>query len=162
QQPIGVEGATVVHRDDGTTEIRTVFTFTDRTTPVPLAATLLLGKDGAPHRFQVWGATSRATGVDDLVTVAGRTVQIEQSGARRRAPAPAVFFVASSYAPVIVTEALWRYWSRHGRPASLPVFPAGAVGLSLRGVDEVADDDGKPQRLERYALTGLGWGGETF
>lgn len=162
QQPIGIETSILVHRPGGATEIRTNFSFTDRQTSVPLASTLTLGKDGSPLRFQVWGSTSRETRVDDLVTVAGRDVQIEQSGRGRIATAPSLFFVASGYAPVTVTGELWRYWSTRGRPAAVPIFPSGRVGFERRGTDEVTGDDGKLQKLERYAVTGLGWGQETI
>ena len=162
QQPIGIETSIQVREPGGPTEIRTNFSFTDRQTSVPLASTLTLGKDGSPLRFQVWGSTSRSTDVDDLVTVAGRHVKIEQAGRIRAALAPPLFFVASGYAPVTVTEQLWRYWSSHGRPAVVPIFPSGRVGFERRGTDDVTDDDGKPQKLERYAVSGLGWGRETI
>src|ERR1051325_3352339 len=50
QNRIGVEESI----DDGR-EIRTVFSFTDRSTPVPLASVFERGKDGTPVRFQLWG-----------------------------------------------------------------------------------------------------------
>lgn len=162
QQAIGLETSIRVRRPDGVTEIRTNFTFTDRSRAVPLASTLTLGRDGSPTRFQVWGSTSRATNVDDLVTVAGGKVRIDQSGRVRGAPAPALFFVASGYAPVTVTEQLWLYWSSRGRPASIPIFPSGRVVFERRGTDDVTDDAGKPQTLERFSITGLGWGRETI
>jgi hypothetical protein len=50
QNPIGREASI----DDGR-EIRTVFSFTDRSTAVPLASVLERAKDGTPVRFQLWG-----------------------------------------------------------------------------------------------------------
>ena len=47
QQRIGSESAVVV-RDADRVDFRTVFSFTDRGTTVPLAATLRIGRDGAP------------------------------------------------------------------------------------------------------------------
>jgi hypothetical protein len=66
QNRIGVEQTI----DDGR-EVRTVFTFTDRTTAVPLASVLERGKDGTPVRFQLWGNTSRPFNADDRVVVEG-------------------------------------------------------------------------------------------
>jgi imidazolonepropionase-like amidohydrolase len=162
QQPIGIETSISARRPDGVTEIRTNFSFTDRQTSVPLASILTLGKDGSPLRFQVWGSTSRTTKVDDLVTVQGRSVEIDQSGQKRTVPAPPLFFVASGYAPVAVTEQLWIYWSNRARPAVVSLFPSGRVEFELRGTDEIVDDEGKRQKLERYAVSGLGWGRETI
>lgn len=160
QQRIGLEQSYLTKDQDGS-EIRTVFSFTDRTSPVPLAATLRLGPDGAPRRFQLWGQTSRISDADDLVVVSGSQIAITQRGALRTVAAPPRFFVGSAYAPVMITQELLRYWSAHGQPASLPVFPIGEVTVERRGADQVTDDDGKPRALTRLALGGLGWGRET-
>ena len=162
QQPIGVERVIRVHNADGTMDIRTNFTFTDRNTPVPLAAELTLGKDGAPVQYRAWGSTSRFTRVDDLVSVEGGAATVERDGKVEKSRAPAAFFAADSYAPVAVTEAMWRYWSSHGRPAELPILPSGSVSFQSRGKDDVTDDQGRRVSLERFALTGLEWGRETL
>ena len=164
QQPIGMERSLIVTHPDGSREIRSTFAFTDRSTSVPLAATLALAEDGTPRRFAVWGSSSRSTTVDDRVEApqgAGR-ITIDRSGSTRVEPAPREFFVGSVYAPVIVTELLWRYWSTHGRPHAIPLYPAGEAVIESRGSEEIAGDDGKPHRMERYALTGRVWGRETF
>src|SRR5215468_3306281 len=88
QQPIGLERALRVREAGGTTEIRTSFSFTDRTTTVPLSATLTLAKDGSVQRFEAWGATSRFATVDDRVSVAKGEITIEQGGSVTRARAP--------------------------------------------------------------------------
>lgn len=156
QNQIGVERSV----DDGR-EVRTVFTFTDRTSPVPLASVLERGKDGAPVRFQIWGNTSRLFNVDDRVAVEGGKLTITQRGQTRSVAAPARFFVGSAYAPVTMTQELLRYWASHGKPASLPVFPIGTISIERRGEDTVTDQDGVPRALERFAIGGLGWGKET-
>jgi imidazolonepropionase-like amidohydrolase len=160
QHRIGTETA-YVERGKGGAEVRVVFSFTDRTTPVPLAATLDLNAAGQPRRFQLWGQTARQFDADDLVVVTGARVAITQRGATRTVAAPRRFFVSSSYAPVIITEELLRYWTHHGRPPALPVFPLGEVTIERRGQDTVPDDDGKATVLDRYALGGLRWGKET-
>ncbi len=162
QLPIGVERSTVVHGADGATEVRTTFAFSDRGTEVPLAATLRLAADGAVERFAVWGSLSRFSQVDERVEVDGDTVSIEQAGELRREPLARVSFAGSAYAPVVLTELLWRYWSTHGRPQHVRLYPAGEASIEPRGSEEVPGDDGKPHRLDRYALAGRGWGRETF
>jgi imidazolonepropionase-like amidohydrolase len=156
QNEIGVERSI----DDGR-EIRTVFSFTDRTTPVPLASVFERGSDGTPLRFQLWGNTSRLFTADDRVVVDGHKITITQRGQTRSLAAPARFFVGSAYAPVTLTQELLRYWASHGKPASLPVYPIGDVTIERRGEDTVTDRDGKPRTLERFAIGGLGWGKET-
>ena len=162
QQPIGVERVVRDHRADGTTEIRASFAFTDRTTTVPLSATLTLAKDGSVRHFQEWGLTSRFTSVDDRVSVDAGRVTIERMGQVTTAPPPPVFFVADGYAPVAITEQLWRYWRDHGRPAEMPLFPSGKASFRSRGKEEVTDDDGKKVTLDRFSLGGLEWGRETI
>src|SRR5580765_6204252 len=162
QQPLGIERVIRVHNPDGTTEIRTNFSFTDRNTTVPLAAELTLAKDGTPLQYRQWGSTSRFTRVDDRVWVEGGAVTVERDGKVEKSRAPAAFFSADGYAPVAVTEELWRYWSSHGRPAELPLLPSGRVSFESRGKDDVTDDQGKRVSLERFALTGLEWGRETL
>ncbi len=161
QQAIGIERSIRARHPDGSEDIRAAFSFTDRNTTVPLAAALSLARDGSAVRYQVWGSTSRFTQLDDRVSIEGGTVSIERSGSVKTVKAPAVFFVADSYAPIVATEQLWRYWAGHGRPAELMVFPAGKVSFERRGKDEVTDDAGKSVSLERYALSGLAWGRET-
>ena len=146
--------------DDGR-EVRTSFTFTDRTTPVSLASVLERGKDGAPARFQLWGRTSRLFDADDRVVVDGNKITITQRGVTRTVAAPARFFVATAYAPVTMTQELLRYWASHGKPATLPVFPIGELAIVQRGEDTVQDRDLKPRTLTRFSIAGLGWGRET-
>jgi imidazolonepropionase-like amidohydrolase len=162
QQPIGIERALVVTHPDGSRDVRATFAFTDRSTSVPLAATVALAPDGTPRRFAIWGSSSRATTVDDRVEVSGGSVTVDQSGKTRVEPAPREFFVGSVYAPVIMTELLWRYWSTHGRPHAIRLYPSGEAVIEPRGSEEIAGDDGRPHTLDRYALTGRVWGRETF
>jgi imidazolonepropionase-like amidohydrolase len=162
QQPIGVELANRVTRADGSAEIRTNFSFTDRGATVPLAATLTLAKDGSIEHFQAWGSTSRFTQVDDRISVREGTATIEREGKVTKNPTPALFFTADAYAPVVVTEQMWRYWSTHGRPARLALLPSGSVSFETRGEEEITDDAGRRVKLERFALTGLEWGRETI
>jgi imidazolonepropionase-like amidohydrolase len=162
QQPIGIERSILVANQDGTTDVRTTFSFTDRNTSVPLASNLTLAVDGTPRHFAIWGSTSRGTSVDDEVSLTNGRVTIVQSGVSRVDAAPADFFVGSVYAPVILTELLWRHWSQHGRPHSIPLFPSGEAIVEPRGSEQIVADDGKPHKLDRYALSGRVWGRETF
>src|SRR5262245_3680073 len=82
QQRIGYERSTVV-RDTSGTDIHTAFGFTDRSSTVPLASSLHLGRDGTPVSFQLWGKTSRNTQADDGVVVKRGRIIVTQRGAVR-------------------------------------------------------------------------------
>src|SRR5262249_46145039 len=77
EQPIGIERSIVVKNADGSTDVRTTFSFTDRNPSVPLASNLTLAADGTPRRFAIWGSTSRQSTVDDSVELAGGKLAIE-------------------------------------------------------------------------------------
>src|SRR4051812_24109134 len=68
---IGTEVDTTVATADGGTEAKAVFSFRDRWTTVPLAATLTFDRGGAWTRYAAWGSTSRFSTIDDRVTVLG-------------------------------------------------------------------------------------------
>jgi imidazolonepropionase-like amidohydrolase len=161
QNRIGREFSTSVASSEGR-EVRTTFSFTDRGRAVALASLLELGADGAPRRFQIWGDTSRSSTVDDRVVVSADSLTIEQREARRSERRPERFFVGSSYAPMVLTEELWRYWKAHGSPRPLRVIPLGDVAFERRGEDAVTNDEGDRRTLERWAVSGIGWGRETL
>ena len=83
QQPIGLEETIRAPLPDGGVELRTTFSFTDRRTTVPLAATLALAADGSPRRLQAWGSTSRWSRIDDRVELRDGKIEIEESGVSR-------------------------------------------------------------------------------
>lgn len=163
QQPIGLEETIQVPLADGSTELRTSFAFTDRRTTVPLASTLTVAADGSARRLQIWGSTSRWSRADALVELRDDRIAIDRSGEKESLTAPVRFFFVEGYAPVAVTESLWRYWDATGRPASIPIYPSGGtVEISRRGTDSVTDDEGHTQSLERFTIAGLAWGRETI
>jgi hypothetical protein len=161
QNRIGREFSTSARSGDGR-EVRTTFSFTDRGRTVALSSLLELSADGTPRRFQIWGDTSRSSTVDDRLVVSADALTIEQREAKRTERRPDQFFVGSSYAPMILTEELWRYWKAHGSPRQLRVIPLGEVTFDRRGEDAVTNDEGDPRTLERWTVTGIGWGRETL
>lgn len=159
QQRVGVEQTSRTRR--GTcVEVRTAFAFTDRGTTVPLGSLLELC-EGSPRRLEVWGRTARSFRIDDRVLVEGKKARIEQSGALTERTVDGPFFLASAYAPVTVIEELLRHWRASGRPPELPVFPVGAVRIQTRGHEAFPRDDGTTADVERWSISGLGWGRTT-
>ena len=142
-------------------ELRSSFVFSDRGSRVPLAASLTLGPDGLPRRFQMWGKTSRLSEADIDVTVVDGQATVREGDETRTVATPPLYFTAAGYAPMAVKEALILAWHHHGRPAAIPLLPTGTVTIERRGADTLDGADGKPITLERLSLGGLKWGRET-
>ena len=160
QQPIGIERSIRARRPDGTTEIRTTFSFTDRNTTVPLVGDADARPGRVGRRATRRGArppASRSSTIGSR-SKAARSRSSGTARSRRCARRRALLRRGRVRAGRRRREQLWRYWAAHGRPAALPVFPSGTVSFERRGKDEVTDDDGKPASLDRYSLSGLGVG----
>jgi imidazolonepropionase-like amidohydrolase len=146
EQPIGEETYTI-HQTPGALELQSTFEFTDRGAKVPLKATLRAAPDYTPRAFTISGSTSRISKIDTTVT----------PDPAKSAP----LFTIAGYAPVAVQQSLIRYWRAHGRPATLPILPAGAVEIRDAGRDEFTIA-GSRAGFERYRIAGLVWGLETL
>ena len=160
EQPIGQETYTIEQRDHSLL-VSSNFKFTDRSTDVPLTATLKLADDLAPTAFEIKGKNSRLTTIDDAVAIEGDTVHVREGKATHDVARPAQYFLIAGYAPTAAQMMLMRYWLAHGSPATLQTFPAGEVHIEDRGSD-IVEVDGKKIPLERYSVAGLIWGRETL
>ena len=159
-QAIGTETYTITRQDEGLT-LESHFTFTDRGTTVPLAATLTASADYTPRTFTIAGSTSRLSTIDVAVELTGATARIRDGKDERTIPAPAPAFTIAGYAPVSLEMALIRYWKAHGSPTSLSTLPSGHVEIRARGADTIAVN-GRSVSLDRYSVKGLVWGIETL
>ncbi|HEV2147659.1 MAG TPA: amidohydrolase family protein [Longimicrobiaceae bacterium] len=156
QQPVGREEYEV--RRDGRKLVLTASsTLEFLGGGVPLAATLRMAPDLSPDSFEVRGRTSTMTDTDNAVRVQGRSATVRRRGETRTVPVPDRFFTIGHYGPVSLEQALFRYWTRHGRPSRLEILPAGRVGFEHRGRDTVTAG-GETVVLDRYSVDGLGWG----
>ena len=159
--PVGVEVDTYVARGTGEVEAKASFGFQDRGSQVTLAASFLLGADGAPVDYAAWGRTSRSASIDDRVSVAADgSAAVQRIGAaptRVRPDSPAV--ISSGYAPLLAQDLLLRAWVARGRPKQLPRLPEGTVNIQSRGHEEYTLD-GKAVKLEHVSVEGLVWGRE--
>ncbi len=159
ERAIGHETDSIVHGAAGDT-IRTVFSFTDRGTEVALRATLITALDGTATALTANGRTSRSSGADAAVEVAGGIVRARSGRDSVRAPVAAPYFLSIGYAPVIAQQALVRYWLSHGRPARIRLAPVGGVTITDRGADTLTIA-GQPVVLRRIGIRDLVWGRET-
>jgi imidazolonepropionase-like amidohydrolase len=160
-QPIGVEHDTFTPTRDGGVEAKAIFTFNDRGSDVPLAASYRIGPDGLPWRYDAWGQVARRAPLDDHVRAAGDgAFTVRRLGApTRTAKVAQPYAVSSGYAPLLGQDLLVRTWIARGRPARLPLLPEGEAAIESRG-NESYPIDGKPVVLEHLAISGLVWGRE--
>ena len=98
-----------------------MFSFTDRGTDVLLNTTFQFEAPLTPTHFKIKGDTARLSKIDEEV-----------------AQVPAGTFTLAGYAPVSMQMELLRYWTSHGRPASIPLLPQGAARIEPRGRDTIS------------------------
>ena len=147
-------------QQNGSLVLRSKFEFSDRGTKVPLTTTLRVRQDLTPEQFEIKGLTSfLATKIDTAVEISGITARVRHGVRSEETAVPKRFFTISGALPASVQLMLFRYWTRHGRPAKLRLLPSGEVTIQHRGHDTI-QINGKRQRLERYSLDGIIWGRE--
>ena len=165
EQAIGEE-TYEVRRDGDTITAKVDFKFTDRGQAVPLTATFRGAQDLTPQAFEIKGNTSRATTIDEAVTIAPGTVHLRTRDKQSDLTSPSgPFFTIAGYSPATMQMLMVRYWATHGSPPQLPTFPGGSVKIEPRGQDVihvVTKDGTKDEKLDRYTVEGLIWGRETL
>lgn len=158
QQAIGRETYTTF-RKGGELTYKVDFSFTDRSSRVPLQATMTTTRYLDPVSFAIKGKTSRITRIDDSITLEGQSAHIKiNDSAYTIAPDP-LAYPLTGYAPVTFQMLLIQYWKSKGMPPGLPLLPSGNVRIHKDGTDTLTWE-GKPLVLERYVIGGLIWGNE--
>ena len=166
EQAIGEE-TYIITREAGSLTLKSDFAFSDRSTKVPLTATLKTADDYTPQSFTIQGKTSRMSAIDSSVEISGSSATIRQGSSQgesknaRAVAVPRTFFTIAGYAPVAVQMVLIRYWRSHGSPAHLATLPSGEVQIQDRG-SETIDVEGRSVQVERFTIRGLIWGMETL
>jgi imidazolonepropionase-like amidohydrolase len=171
EAPIGEE-AYEIRRDGDSLSVKMDFKFTDRSSPVPLAATFRAAPDLTPRAFEIKGQTARSVSIDEAVTIdaAGDKVHFRTRDKQSDLVSPSgPFFTIAGYAPTTMQMLMVRYWATHGSPARLPTLPSGSVKVEPRGQDTIritakdgATDRTRDEKLDRYTIEGLIWGRETL
>ena len=152
EQLIGKESYTIA-RSDKEVVLGSDFKFTDRGTPVPLRATLVMAPDLTPNDFQIKGSISRFSSIEN--SVHGR------SAGQVTIPPGENFFDIQGYAPVAVQMMLVRYWRSHGSPRTLKTLPRGEVQIQEQGTEEFTIG-GRKVPLRKLSVRGLIWGMESL
>ena len=146
EQAIGIERYQI--RPDGDRfSLTSVFSFADRGTDVVLNTSLQFEQGLTPTHFAIKGDVARLSMID---------AEVKQ--------VPPGTFTLAGYAPVSMQMELLRYWTSHGRPASIPLLPQGAARIESRGRDtiSVGGRPGSTVSLDRYSVSGVLWGRETL
>lgn len=134
------------------------FLFTDRSSKVPLKASLRTTNDLHPLSLTIRGQTSRMTTINDSISITGSNARIKVNDSAYSAALPRLAFPVTGYAPVTFQMLLLEYWRRNGEPSTLPLLPSGSVTIRQDGFDTLSGD--KPLVLRRYVVGGLIWGNE--
>jgi imidazolonepropionase-like amidohydrolase len=155
--PVGTERYTVVREGESlVTSVQLSLNYLGE--DVALGATLRTAPDLTPQRLEVRGQTSTMTDTDDEVVVQGTSAVVRRRGVASERAVPARFFTIGHYGPTTLVQALYRFWSSHGRPERLPILPSGGeVRFVPRGRDTVVAQ-GREVVLQRFSVEGLVWG----
>src|ERR1700727_603091 len=99
EQPIGEE-IYEIRRDGDSLAVKADFKFTDRGQAVPLSVTFRSAQDFTPQTFEIKGNTSRATTIDEAVTIAPGTVHLRTRDKQSELASPSgPFFTIAGYSP---------------------------------------------------------------
>ena len=171
EAPIGEE-TYEIRRDGDSLAVKMDFKFTDRGSPVPLAATFRAAQDLTPQAFEIKGLTARSVSIDESVTIdaASNRVHFRTRDKQSDLPSPSgPFFTIAGYAPTTMQMLMVRYWATHGSPAQLATLPSGSVKVEPRGQDTIhitekngTGERSREEKLDRYTIEGLIWGRETL
>jgi len=146
-------------------QAKTDMPFAEQESKPLVNVTLRTTKDFTPQSFAIKGPTLLDIQEDTSITIQGQTANVQDRGQNKSAAVPRNFFTMSGYVPVTVEMMLVRYWLAHGRPASIPLLPAGEAFVEFRGKDSLTLS-GKTVELNRYHLWGknwrAGWGRQTL
>jgi imidazolonepropionase-like amidohydrolase len=161
EQAIGEETYEIRNQGDSIA-VKMDFKFTDRATPVPLAASFRSTRDLTPQEFEIKGKTSRFASIDESLSIENGKVHFRSRDKQSDLDLPSgAFFTIAGYAPTTMQMLLVRYWAGHGSPTKLATLPGGAVKVEPRGQDTIRVG-GKEEKLDRYTVQGLIWGRETL
>ena len=160
QHEVGAE-TYVWSRAAGGRTLTTRWAFRYLGSDVRLETTLETTDNGRPLRLRSLGQTSTLTDVDLSVELNAARATVRDRGSTRTEPASGDVFPIHHYPPVALEEALLRFWLARGRPAAVPLAPAGAASFELRGSDTLTLAAG-PVVARRYSVSGLLWGRQSM
>ena len=139
-------------------QAKTDLPFAEQESKPLVSASLHTTKDFTPQSFTTKGPTLLDLEEDTSITIQTKTANVRDRGQNKSVEVPGNFFTMSGYVPLTIEMMLVRYWLAHGRPASIPLLPAGEAFVEFRGQDTLTVS-GKAIELSRYHLSGKNWRG---
>lgn len=159
---IGTEEYTVRESGPGALVMTTTSTSSDRGIEHSVSTKLVMGPLLAPTMMEQ-SRTPAALDGESRTEVTGQLATVREGGASRTMPWPQVAFTGFDSMPASVQMMMMRYWTRHGRPARLPILRASekALPLEIKLVGhEAFFSRGRMVRLTRYTVANLVFGRE--
>ncbi len=135
------------------------FKFTDRGSPVPLKAQLVITNDNEPISLFIKGNTSRFSEINDTIRIQNKNAEIKVDSAVHTEAMKPLAFPVAGYSLGTVQMMLLRYWKKHHEPKNIAMLPRGTVTIVRAGSDTLHFKR-KNLLLERFTLSGLVWGNE--
>jgi imidazolonepropionase-like amidohydrolase len=160
QQRVGTERYSIVREGDVLVH-RATWSFKHLGGSGELATELRTTRAGQPIAFRMKGPTSTWTQADVEVAFSGPRYTARSESMPTSGVTPAGAFPAGHYPPTAIAQALFRHWQRLGRPARIPLLPAGEATFTRTGADTVMVE-GRREVLARYLVTGLIWGRQSL
>jgi len=156
--PIGTETYSIETQGAAYT-LTSHFLFTDRGEAVPLETTFMASSaDMSPHSYVAKGRASRASEMDDSVTIDGHLLSISRRGKTEAREPSEPWFITDGYSPVAMQEQMMRWWLMHGKPAEFTVYPSNSkVHIEPAGTLSVSG-----RAAHGYTVGGLIWGVESL
>jgi len=159
QHPVGTERYRARQVGDGV-RIETGWKFNYLGSEVTLDASLTLDRDRRPVAYVINGGTSTMTTIDLALEIRDGRARVRLDSADRSVDAGGSAFPISHYPPLAIEQELYRYWRKAGKPAAIPLLPAGLARFVRVGADTVAIGR-RSVALDRYAVHGLVWGAQS-
>ncbi len=156
---IGSEHYELTRGADGSVEMTSTISYSDRGNKTQATAALAMKSDYTPERFEVKGKTTQS------FTAEGSHATVRDGDSERKLTLPASYFVGTGARPFAVQMMMMRYWARHGKPAALPIpqvsSSAGDAQIRFAGRDSI-HLGGKNIHLDRYTVGNIVFGREVL
>jgi len=165
--PIGTESYQIV-RDapSGALIMNSHLEYSDRGRKSVIASVLRMKEDFTPERFEVKRTFGSSTNTDTAEAHDG-TATVHEGQASRDVTLPPRFFVGFGYIRAATQMMMVRYWTRHGKPSSLPILRANpaattqAAQIRFEG-RETIEVGGHRRTLQRYTVANVVFGREVL